>query len=1689
MAYTLKYYKTLSQPDGSNILLEIYEKDGTGASKEIGPVIQILRMDIQGSQNDIDTPIVKTSLTMTFVDAPDHEESSSKKCGNWEEFYTPDSTYWKVVLKSDSSSGSFRQIWGGYVTPDSFSEQLRYRGSVTIIARDNIGHLQDFPFDAEGNEDGMITVYDLVNAAWAKIGSPMSLDWRGEEDNALWLQCNGTDAPSAYMNVSAFEGKNWYEAVEDVLYSMGMVMRYVGNNTVQVSSLRYMQYQGKGDMSALPRIEPKFVAHAQRELAPAAKRIEESVRFELTDGKLAPLADGVLFTGLKGTSPFISENVFGEETIYDIPVWPIANIGDLGWSNVQSRTLFIDPSQYTLSGDMADDAKRMIFIAGNTGNSRAVSFGQRMACRDFRIELQFGRVAERMNNRLSYAWFVWPARFRGYLSVLQNGITQYYNGSGWQAAEYLIDEEIVEGMFAMDVPLSKFVGSAIVKLTIQEIVIGWKIGDVSDGQGLYVAVSSLKSAPIKSSLLETNRVNTNYDETNNVIIKRDPLLAPAYNEVPFPQVIKNGIFLIQDGAYVPAKEWAWPGGTPHQMAVYNHLQLLCYYAKPNNVITGDIINADLGDIRALYVWEGKEHLLQGGSLNFLNGRIEGAILREFTRYESLWGAMTRSVAMPEVEESSTTNLESGSSPASDSYDINTEVYLGGGGGTIVIDKAMSDTSQNAVENRVIKAYIDAGDNLIKEEIEWLKQQAGADTPSSFYHDMAAIVSHTGMITRQTREQLYNIFTYTEGDDISSEPAWVIDTNGQHYIVRMLQTETGVGFFIIGYEGYTRIEGDNTKTNQLLRDKIDKEYVKDFLSQASFDPAKTHDYIIPKVESYTSVEDSVGAGGRSVNFSIDLRIKDDIASAAEDDPDNGLFRNGLVTALGVKNWVENKGYLTSAAMGSYATKADIANFVTKGTTLAHYGITDAVKDESYSITPNSSSPSVGYALTSNGWAHQGAVMKLGYMGAYQLRLIAKSGNNYIPDIYISGRYLNNESEWAKVLTDNNIGSLAIAMDNDGRNLLATDTSAKCGYVYGENGWKTTGPALITNRGGYSGLFNFAMSNMGSTPDNITLYINLNSGGTLGNWAKVVTDKNFTEFGVKAGVKETTGSANDIVEPSIVGYTENLSNTPFNYGNLLTMTTKTKYYVGQIVINYAGRMSVRGRSESAWTEWAEVLTNKNIGDYADSRYLKLTGGTLSGQLYIESTSGDRYIHSKCNTAHIAFGVGSGGYNRGIFDITNGAWWIYRNSANLAFFAGDSRFEGDVTLAYGKGLTLSDVKITKWSDIAPYIGGGFVKNNTQLLPNNVFDNLGKIQISQLDNALYAAAHRFNITLDGFASESKGVLFNGSYEDSIQVPMGQTATIKIDNNGNDIIAGYPYGNIILSFYYQSVPESVSIRVYTTYGTAGWYSLPLSEIRGTNGGVFVFSNGNYAVKEVEITITAKANINAALSEIDWFLNSASLSNLPVVTKFGIDQELYGRLICKGGLTLDNKTVFSWSDFITSDGGTIKAGKSLTFGDGASIVLKQIQSWEPAKLLVSGGVSIGNMYMLERIYIEEYEGLGARIAFRDKNGTIIDSITTFDDLRIKVVEQTATSGVSIAPNVLNKWTTPLTGTLTINFSAGRTGVANYYMMEFKTGATVPTITLPSGITWQGGGNILSRLEPNKTYQISVLNNLAVGGAF
>lgn len=687
MAHALRYYKEIQQDNGQIIRLEIHRKDSTLPAVEIGRVLQALRLDIQGSQDNIDTPIIKTSLTMTFVDAPDLEEG--KKCGNWEEFYTPDSTMWMVVLKADGKT-----IWGGYVTPDSYQEDLRYRGSVTIIARDNIGHMQDFPFDMEGNVEGMVTLQDLVNEAWAKIESPMVLDWRHEADDAMYLLCDGVEAPQTYMNVSAFEDMNFFDAVEKVLYSYGLVMRYTGSNRVTISSLRDLPYQGK---SSAPRaLEPTFLAHAQRELAPAVRRIEESVKYEFSDGVQIPLARGVTFSGVAYTVPFYSTNVFGETTTKSIPVHAIANTGGEGWSNVPSSTLFFNPKKYTIRQTaLAEDAERMLFLACNTDGSHSAIYRKTVVCADFQINMTFGRPVERDSyGGVGYCYGFSDSDDREqngigslsaksvdcYISREQNGIQQFFDGHTWSADAVLLTIEVTDRQCGIDVPLGDSEGTAEVTLTIVDVKLNDK-WDFSDGLGLYIPISSMYWGVAQdASLCETNNINTVYIDTNNVILEHSPELAPALDEVPFPSVIKNGIFVKSGNAYLPAKGWAWSGGTPQQMAVYNHLQLLCYHSKPNNVISGDIVYADFVDMAAIYEWGGANHLLVSGSYNFLNGRIESAVLREFKFYTDMWSDVS-GTSLPETEQNNRTTAESGSGAAKAStYSNETTVNIGGTGG-------------------------------------------------------------------------------------------------------------------------------------------------------------------------------------------------------------------------------------------------------------------------------------------------------------------------------------------------------------------------------------------------------------------------------------------------------------------------------------------------------------------------------------------------------------------------------------------------------------------------------------------------------------------------------------------------------------------------------------------------------------------------------------------------------------------------------------------------------------------------------------------------------------------------------------------------------------------------------------------------------------------------------------------------
>lgn len=78
---------------------------------------------------------------------------------------------------------------------------------------------------------------------------------------------------------------------------------------------------------------------------------------------------------------------------------------------------------------------------------------------------------------------------------------------------------------------------------------------------------------------------------------------------------------------------------------------------------------------------------------------------------------------------------------------------------------------------------------------------------------------------------------------------------------------------------------------------------------------------------------------------------------------------------------------------------------------------------------------------------------------------------------------------------------------------------------------------------------------------------------------------------------------------------------------------------------------------------------------------------------------------------------------------------------------------------------------------------------------------------------------------------------------------------------------------------------------------------------------------------------------------------------------------------------------------------------------------------------------------------------------------------------------ALTPNVLHVWGE--VATLNLTLAAETSGVVNEYMAQFTSGTTATVLTLPDTVTYIGE----STIEADKTYQVSIINNLAVlGGA-
>ena len=668
MAYGLKYKAEWKNTKGQYYRLQIYQRDFSGGSTTIGDLCGCV-LEVQGNMGSIITPIIKTQLRFMVVDAPDEPTAGTgKKFGNWQEFFTPDATLYKVELY-ELNGITATQIWTGYITPDSWQEDLGYRGAITVTARDNVGHLKDFPFVADGSitpdENGLIELRWLFERAMEVIDFPMDFgveSW-GSGQYSADVPCTEDDdyLTEALVNAALYEGMNWYEVLEQTLEAIGYTFRYVGRNKCVVACLRNLSKLG--NYTAATGSQTMEFYGGVLELDPAVKKIEEEQDYKQANEVELEAREGLEFGATTTYRCKTDGNSLpGGGTVsipeHDADKNDVTAAGATGWDvgSAMLNPALYQPDDFLRRAEGDDGWRNYAFVAANqqpTGGTITDTATYRFKTRTAAMKVTFrftpnaatieyqGSAAGKMSVN-NYAL----ASVKYYVMFTDGTTTLYWDGGKWQSSPLLLEktydaqnqyetEFTVETGECADIASGTFVvrlGQVIYKM--------WYDG----GHGAYARVAAILAEINAQTALKSNKVTTINNNDYNVLLTRRPLFGALSREMGFvrPANYLAGLFYYP---YVGADPVLYPyqarftdGGSTVPLPVLIHQQILCYYFGAARVLSGSCAPVSKARFAfdKLCVYKGVTYLLQGGTLDLFSGIVTGAVLREFTTFTSLW---------------------------------------------------------------------------------------------------------------------------------------------------------------------------------------------------------------------------------------------------------------------------------------------------------------------------------------------------------------------------------------------------------------------------------------------------------------------------------------------------------------------------------------------------------------------------------------------------------------------------------------------------------------------------------------------------------------------------------------------------------------------------------------------------------------------------------------------------------------------------------------------------------------------------------------------------------------------------------------------------------------------------------------------------------------------------------------------
>lgn len=670
--YGLKYTSGDILRNGVTYKLDISERNYDGDALEIGDV-QALSLEVQGGTGGIDQPIVKTLLHFTVVDSADMGVVDGVKHGGWEEFYTPDATLYQVDLRREGSI-----IWRGFITPDSWSDSLVYRGSVTVTARDNVGHMADFEFskDRLAQEltyipsarervlvDGLVSVYHLIFAAFNVAGIAMTLrpNWDAEDSGREpRLMAGSYPAQDWLVEVEALADLNWYQAVEKVLVGAGLALRYVGAMNIVITSLRALRKLGT---ATPPERDVNFVNRSgHRTLDPAYKQIVEKLNYDAVEGYEATWAEGDFTETDRGYWKDVSS----------------VNAGT-GWIQADATKEVMSygpPAVLPVGGDITGDEDRYLLLASRTANPQTTYNANRVAYIDLDNYVEYRRrfsprtiltvgmdIAHTYKGDGSqlYSANLPAGKFR--YAILWRKLDNSYlslQGESWVSGVQMLEVDVnqrqgyTDGMSdAETVTISNNfqtpneAGYLAIRIYPFKNIIGDAEREVfydNDWVDAHIRLGKINFVVNSETVPRYFKTTTVYDPAQNYTLKRDVDFGAVPTRFETAGTVLNGFYKPDAGnGYPSIMNCHWEGSSVElPLPVLNHLQILSLHAKANSVLSGELRDADGLPIVLNAVWRyaGRKFLLLSGTWNILTDRIQNAILREFDTYAEAIGNIT-----------------------------------------------------------------------------------------------------------------------------------------------------------------------------------------------------------------------------------------------------------------------------------------------------------------------------------------------------------------------------------------------------------------------------------------------------------------------------------------------------------------------------------------------------------------------------------------------------------------------------------------------------------------------------------------------------------------------------------------------------------------------------------------------------------------------------------------------------------------------------------------------------------------------------------------------------------------------------------------------------------------------------------------------------------------------------------------